>query len=166
MSATDLRDDTICLRRFFKKVEVVAGACWEWRGAKDEGYGRFFTRDGKINFAHRISYATHIGPIPDGMLVCHHCDNRACVNPEHLFLGTPRDNMIDMVNKGRNRPARLFGSANPHSKMTLDRAQEARQLHTTGTTIREIARLMGVGETCIGKIIRGERWALLEGGQP
>lgn len=89
--------------------------CWLWVGAANrDGYGLFCgSRKGKAqHLAHRISWELFRGPIPQGVEVCHRCDVRCCVNPDHLFLATHTDNMADMYRKGRGRPGVVFGDAN------------------------------------------------------
>jgi hypothetical protein len=87
--------------RFLEKVDR-SGDCWIWTSSirGKSGYGAFKV-DGKVLNAHRFSYELFVGPIPEGDLICHTCDNRRCVNPSHLFVGTYKDNHSDGVNKGR-----------------------------------------------------------------
>ena len=90
-------------QRFWPKVEKGSPAeCWLWKGAvNNQGYGQILF-NGKVCLASRVSWVMHIGPVPDGLFVLHHCDTPACINPGHLFLGTQTDNMADMAAKGRN----------------------------------------------------------------
>jgi len=91
-------------KRFWSKVDVKSkNECWEWvAGKRRDGYGRF-TIGNKEALPHRVSYKIHNGRIPKNMLILHKCDNRACVNPNHLYAGTQQDNMDDMYRKGRRQ---------------------------------------------------------------
>ncbi len=93
--------DTPFEQRFWAKVEK-SDDCWVWIGSRSSsGYGRISNENGRQEQANRVAWRLANGPIPDGFDVCHHCDNPPCVRPDHLWLGTPRDNGLDMVAKGR-----------------------------------------------------------------
>jgi hypothetical protein len=116
-------------------------------------------RNGQRMHAHRYSYELAFDPIPDGLYVCHHCDNKRCINPEHLFLGTQADNMQDAVQKGRiarGIHVAHYGEANGRSKLIEAdvRAIRADKTLTQG----ELGKRFGIGHVQISRIKSGERW--------
>lgn len=134
--------------------------CWEWQKSVDPcGYGRICVF-GVATLAHRLAFAVFIAD-PADHCVCHRCDNRRCVNPEHLFLGTVADNNADMVAKGRLRgQLRHCGENNAMSKLTKEKVNEIRALYATGAyTYKALAPRFGVTPSGVGLIIRRERWS-------
>ena len=128
-----------------------------WGGSLlPNGYGQFSV--GRRPFsAHRFSYTINVGPIPDGMLVCHRCDNRACVRPDHLFLGTHAENMADMTGKGRS--SRNVGSENPLSKLDEEQVREIRATYVPGVFgYGRLAQKYGVSIRSFARIILGQAW--------
>lgn len=141
--------------------------CWLWLGhlSLKSGYGLFRmtprTEDRAIG-AHRASWALHRGAIPEGMFVCHKCDNRACVNPDHLFLGTGNDNMADAARKGRmnwkkGAPLRNFPKGEWHHKAKLI-ARDVREIRASSDKGVDLARLYGVTPTNITRIRKRKVW--------
>jgi len=154
--------------RLMEFVIVNDAGCWIWQGARSvDGYG-FMKVARKMDRAHRVSYREHVGPIPDGMCVCHRCDVRLCCNPEHLFLGTNNENMADMARKGRaasgadhwchQRPERVRGERNPRAKLTVPDVVKIRAAMAAGGSPAAIGRLYGVTGTTISSIASGKLW--------
>jgi hypothetical protein len=192
------RSTTPPAARFWPKVDkdgpVPAhvphlGPCWLWTGAIDPafGYGKFWMgrRGDSPWHTHRAAWFLTFGPIPDGLNVLHRCDNPPCVNPAHLFLGTFKDNTVDMHAKGRgisgdnhpartrgdylargdNHPARMHGDylprgeAHVNAKLTADGVREIRRLLAEGgLSQRRIAERFGVTPNVVSRIKRGTGW--------
>lgn len=146
----------------------VAG-CWEWQGSRDKkGYGRLCRRvAGRpvVRLAHRVSYETHRGAIPDGLSVCHHCDNPPCVNPDHLFVGTNADNMNDAIAKGRrtgptSRRSRAVPGGNRghlhHSARLTD--EDAIAIVEGCESLRSLADRFSVQVSTIRAVRLGRSW--------
>lgn len=148
------------MERFWNKVFKTSG-CWYWKASKRSGYGAFRFK-GKIVSAHRFSYILTYGSIPFGKLVCHSCDNKICVNPSHLFLGSYRDNLIDSIQKGRiikisvsSITRFLPGEKHPFHKLTDKQVASIRKEYTKqGVTLKTIAKKYHVDKSLIWQIIR------------
>jgi hypothetical protein len=129
--------------------------CWNWTGTVNgQGRGRI-TYEGRPQYAYRVTYRVLVGPIPDGLLICHHCDNPLCVNPEHLYAGTARDNMRDAMERGRWVPfPRNTGEDNWNSR-PLTVAEQAVAAYLAGEgTQAELAARFGVTQSTIGRWVR------------
>lgn len=138
---------------------VKSEGCWEWQGARVFcGYGVLNVGGRRIG-AHRLSYELHNGPVPGGLDVLHHCDNPPCVRPDHLFLGTAKDNTQDMMAKGRGRYLVLRGEACTSAKLTRGQVETIRREYSAGGISQStIARQYGMSQSAIGALLRGESW--------
>lgn len=133
------------VNRFFAKVNKT-DTCWEWEASLfKDGYGQFHTP--KLWKAHRYSYLLHYGNFDLSLSVCHRCDNRKCVNPAHLFLGTPKDNNKDMVSKGRN-----------HKKYSKENILHVRELFASGLRYKEISEITKISTNHICLIVNRKSW--------
>lgn len=172
----------ITRKRFFSKFSK-SNSCWVWHGLKNKaGYGRF---GGK--YAHRMSWEIFNNQIiPLGMLVCHHCDNPGCVNPDHLFLGTQKDNMQDMISKNRQaiqnnsgeknpmfgkkhsnqakakqsdaKKGRYKGSKHPRASINEETANKIKEIRSNGVSAKQIAEQLMVSFHVVRNVIYGKSW--------
>jgi len=149
--------------RLYAKVNINGRTgCWEWSGATRRGYGRL-TVGSRTNgtrrseSAHRVSFNLAKGAIPNGMEVCHVCDNPKCINPDHLFLGTKADNAHDRDRKGRNIVH--TGEEQSRAKLTRRTVQAARwERAMNGTSYQKLADKYGVSKRTIQNAVKGKTW--------
>jgi len=148
--------------RFWDKFERPEEGCWPWVAATKNGYGCIGREDywlsgSKTIYAHRLSWMLWNGPIPDGFCVCHSCDNTSCVNPDHLFLGSHKDNMRDMFSKNRRKSA--VGEHHGKSKVTRRQVEFIKDLVLQhGMTQSEASRIFGLSRNQAHYMIKGKTW--------
>jgi len=149
------------MKRFFDKVDVKSKEdCWNWMaGSRGTGYGAF-KFNGLVVDAHRVSWILHNGEIPNGLFICHKCDNRSCVNPNHLFLGTHSDNIKDAYNKGRIKIPKgghfKIGYIPVNSSITREEAKKIKEKIKTRTiTLKKLAQELNISYQLIRDISCG-----------
>lgn len=150
------------IERFKDKLlcDVETG-CWNWTGDMRRAYGALRV-DGRRIGAHRISYQLFRGPIPNGMQICHHCDNPRCCNPDHLFIGTPTTNMRDKMNKGRGFLPDVKGENHGNSKLNRSKVLEIRYLRSQNWRTIALAKRFGVSPSAICCVLSGRNWGWLK----
>jgi HNH endonuclease len=156
MNELPIPSDERLLRKIYDNTIILPNGCWEFQGCcGTNGYGQVKWK-GQQYGTHRVSLNS-VKKIPEGMLVCHTCDYRRCVNPEHLFLGTNQDNTIDSLLKGRHNHPK--GETNGRAILTQANVREIRSLYAeTYITQSELGERYGVDRTTIGNIIQGRTW--------
>jgi len=146
--------------RFWEKVEKT-DSCWLWTASLNtHGYGQISIHN-RPRVVHRVAHELLVGPISEGLRVCHHCDVRHCVRPDHLFLGTAKDNTQDMMSKGRGRfpgsgmRGDRSGARSPQRRVRRD---EVLRLYAQGMRQIEIAHVMGMSPSNVSYIVHGKSW--------
>lgn len=144
--------------RFHGQVGLPdSNGCINWQGSMaSHGYG-IIGSNGRSLYAHRIAYELAKGPIPEGLFVMHACDNPRCVNPDHLSVGTQKDNIADAAAKGRT----ARGSMVPRSILTEEAVQDIRREYASGTKQLILAERYGVAQPTISDVVTGRRWGWL-----
>lgn len=156
-------EDISDIDKFNQSYDIVESGCWMWNKGMEGAYGSFYSREQKKTIrASRFSYIINIGEIPEGLFVLHSCDTPACVNPEHLFLGTQSDNMQDMVSKGRwviHSGTFSCGSSHRNSIVTEPQVIEMRELYSTGLVNQaDLAAYYHLKIQTVSDIIRRASW--------
>lgn len=154
---TGRRGLTVGDRLEFYSMPTTDCGCSLWLGCLNKnGYGQL-RLNGRMVYAHRLSWENKNGPIPDGLFALHHCDNPACINPDHLFLGSHKDNSDDKVKKKRHRwnPSPPLGADNLNAKLT---DSDVAKIRASNATQRKIAADFGIAQVTVSKIINRKQW--------
>lgn len=155
--------------KFWPLAKAQASGCWEWQGGVDKsiGYGYLSFRGRKIG-AHRMAFMLAHGEIPAGAMICHHCDNPPCVNPDHLYAGNAKTNIRDAINRGRavfpptDPEVHVRGEGSPNALLTAENVVEMRRIMAAGgTTFELLALSFGVSMVTARDAVHGKTWAHL-----
>ena len=155
------------LKKSFEKHVIRQNGCWGWKGSIARGGYPVMSCRPEIgpDRGHRASWVIHNGKIPEGLFVCHHCDNPICTNPEHLWLGTQKENNDDKIAKCRENnipPPHKKGIENGASKLTEEQVIEIKKLLKEGKSTYFIGPFFGVSKTTILRIKKGTHWKHVE----
>lgn len=143
------------VQRFLDKVHIKPSGCWEWSGSlRSDGYGEIRVTNNKHFRTHRLMWELVNGDIPKGKMVLHKCDNPACCDPNHLFLGDQQINMKDRDNKGRV-PS---GIQHYRHKLDFTKAKQIKVLHKQGLTLKQIGEKFGVCDSLICQVVNDKAW--------
>lgn len=160
------------LERFWRYVRKTEG-CWEWTGGRFQsslGYGQFRVGKRKVR-AHRFAWQITNGSIPNGMRICHKCDNPTCCNPTHLFMGTDADNIADRGRKGRTKngsrqfPELWSAERNPAAKVNWAAVHEIRLGRLRGRTLSQLSTQYGISISQVRNIVNNTNWRVNDGAQ-
>lgn len=135
--------------------EDPGSGCWNWTAYRSRKGRGMFKLGGRMRWAHRVAYERWVGPIPDGQVVRHRCDNPGCVNPQHLELGTQADNVRDRVERGRCARGAAMGAA----KLCDRRVRLIRALSARGELRRDVARHFGVDPSVVSNVVHRKAWS-------
>lgn len=148
--------------RIADKSVRASNGCLEWTGCltRPGSHGQVWTDSG-MRLVHRVAWELVNGPVPDGLFVCHTCDNPICVDVSHLFLGTHRDNMTDRSNKGRSVTCGMRGESHLQAKVTEAQVVEIRQRYAQGNVSQKtLGKEYGLSQRQIGRIVKNESWGM------